>query len=253
MQIVEWYDELVRLTDNPVARLNRAVAIGEADGPRAGLAALAELDPALPRHTAAAAYLHERDDDPVIAARLYAEAARSAPNLPERGHLTRQAARLNAQACAVERRRRAGVGLRQGTGMVGYSGTPLARKLGIKAGSRVALLGAPEGFDDELAPLPDAVTILRRLGPELDVAVLFVIERRELERRFPEVARSITPAGGFWVAWPKRASQVATDLTEDVLRDVGLPQGLVDNKVCAINAVWSGLRFVWRKENRPRP
>src|SRR6266508_4131298 len=97
VQIVEWYDELVRLTDNPVVRLNRAVAVGEADGPRAGLAALAGLDPALPRHTAAAAYLHERDGDPVTAARLYAEAARSAPNLPERDHLTRQAARLNAQ------------------------------------------------------------------------------------------------------------------------------------------------------------
>ncbi|MGC4959085.1 RNA polymerase sigma factor [Actinomadura citrea] len=97
VQIVEWYDELVRLTGNPVARLNRAVAVGEADGPRAGLAALAELDPALPRHTAAEAYLRERDGDPVAAARLYAQAARSAPNLPERDHLTRQAARLNAR------------------------------------------------------------------------------------------------------------------------------------------------------------
>ncbi|WP_238011027.1 DUF6596 domain-containing protein [Dactylosporangium sp. AC04546] len=97
VQIVEWYDELVRLTDSPVARLNRAVAVGEADGPRAGLAALAELDPALPRHTAAAAYLHERDGDPVTAARLYADAARAASNLAERDHLTRQAARLNAR------------------------------------------------------------------------------------------------------------------------------------------------------------
>jgi predicted RNA polymerase sigma factor len=97
VQIVEWYDELVRLTDSPVARLNRAVAVGEADGPRAGLAALADLDPALPRHTAAAAYLHERDGDPVTAARLYAEAARAATSLPEREHLTRQAARLNAR------------------------------------------------------------------------------------------------------------------------------------------------------------
>ena len=97
VQIVEWYDELVRLTDSPIARLNRAVAVGEADGPRAGLAALAELDPSLPRHAAVAAYLHERGGDPVTAARLYAEAARSAPNLPERDHLTRQAARLNAE------------------------------------------------------------------------------------------------------------------------------------------------------------
>ncbi|MDF3041419.1 MAG: polymerase subunit sigma-24 [Thermomicrobiales bacterium] len=96
-QIVEWYDELVRLTDSPVARLNRAVAVGEAEGPRAGLDALAELDPALPRYTAVAAYLHERDADPVTAARLYAAAARAAPSLLERDHLTRQAARLNAQ------------------------------------------------------------------------------------------------------------------------------------------------------------
>ncbi|MGW7416229.1 RNA polymerase sigma factor [Streptomyces sp. NPDC054863] len=97
VQIVEWYDELVRLTDSPVARLNRSVAVGEADGPRAGLAALAGLDPSLPRHAAVAAYLHERDGDPATAARLYAQAARSAPNIPERDHLTRQAARLNAR------------------------------------------------------------------------------------------------------------------------------------------------------------
>jgi RNA polymerase sigma factor (sigma-70 family) len=96
-QIVEWYDELVSITGSPVARLNRAVAVGEAEGPRAGLAALAGLDPALPRHTAVTAYLHEHDGDPVTAARLYAEAARSAPNLSERDHLQRQAARLNAQ------------------------------------------------------------------------------------------------------------------------------------------------------------
>ena len=96
VQIVEWYDELVRITGSPVARLNRAVAVGEADGPRAGLAALGELYPALPRYAAVAAYLHERDGDPITAARLYAEAARSASSLLERDHLTRQAARLNA-------------------------------------------------------------------------------------------------------------------------------------------------------------
>ena len=96
VQIVEWYDELARLTDNPVVRLNRAVAVGEADGPRAGLAALATLDDSLPRHTAVAAYLHERDGDVATAARLYAEAAHHAPNLAERDHLMRQAARLNA-------------------------------------------------------------------------------------------------------------------------------------------------------------
>ncbi|MFF1811136.1 RNA polymerase sigma factor [Streptomyces sp. NPDC058251] len=97
VQIVEWYDELARLTDSPVVRLNRAVAVGEADGPRAGLAALVALDDSLPRHAAVAAYLHERDGDLATAARLYAEAARKAPNLAERDHLTRQAARLNAR------------------------------------------------------------------------------------------------------------------------------------------------------------
>jgi RNA polymerase sigma factor (sigma-70 family) len=96
VQIVEWYDELVRITDSPIARLNRAVAVGEADGARAGLAALAQLDPSLPRHAAVAAYLHERDGDPATAAHLYAEAARAAPNLAERNHLNQQAARLNA-------------------------------------------------------------------------------------------------------------------------------------------------------------
>ncbi len=97
VQIVEWYDELVRLTASPIARLNRAVAVGEADGARAGLAALAGLDPSLPRHAAVAAYLHERNGDLATAAGLYAEAARQAPNLPERDHLMRQAARLNAR------------------------------------------------------------------------------------------------------------------------------------------------------------
>ncbi|GCD36483.1 RNA polymerase sigma24 factor [Streptomyces chrestomyceticus JCM 4735] len=97
VQIVEWYDELARLTGSPVVRLNRAVAVGEADGPRAGLAALAELDAALPRHTAVAAYLHERDGDLATAARLYAEAARKASSPAERDHLTRQAARINAR------------------------------------------------------------------------------------------------------------------------------------------------------------
>ncbi|MFL6158514.1 MAG: RNA polymerase sigma factor [Marmoricola sp.] len=96
VQIVEWYDELVRLTHSPIARLNRAVAVGEADGARSGLAALAELDPALPRYAAVSAYLHERDGDVRTAARLYAEAARQAPNTAERDHLVRQAARLNA-------------------------------------------------------------------------------------------------------------------------------------------------------------
>jgi predicted RNA polymerase sigma factor len=97
VQVVEWYDELARLTDSPVVRLNRAVAVGHADGPRAGLAALRSVDPSVPRHTAVAAYLHELDGDVATAARLYAEAANRAPNLAERDHLTRQAAKLNAR------------------------------------------------------------------------------------------------------------------------------------------------------------
>jgi hypothetical protein len=132
----------------------------------------------------------------------------------------------------------------------GYSGTPLATKLGIREGSRVALLGAPEGFDHVLAPLPAGVRVLRRLSPGLDVVVLFVTRRQRLEQRFAAAAEAVMPAGGLWVAWPKRASKVPTDLTEDVLREVGLPMGLVDNKVCAVTEVWSGLRFVWRTENR---
>lgn len=134
--------------------------------------------------------------------------------------------------------------------MVGYSGTPLARKLGIKEGARLALLGAPDGFDAELDPLPDGVQVLRRLAPRLDVAVLFATTRADLERRFGPAAKAVAPAGGLWIAWPKRSSGVATDLTENVLREVGLPHGLVDNKVCAVTDVWSGLRFVWRLENR---
>lgn len=135
--------------------------------------------------------------------------------------------------------------------MAGYSGTPLVRKLGIGEGARVALLGAPAGFGADLEPLPAGARVLTRAGPDLDVALLFVTERAVLARRFPQVAGLVKPAGGLWVVWPKRASGVPTDLTEDVLREVGLPYGLVDNKVCAVDDTWSGLRFVWRKENRP--
>jgi hypothetical protein len=126
--------------------------------------------------------------------------------------------------------------------MAGYSGTPLAQKLGIAPDSRVVVLGAPKGF------LPE-VEARRRLGPA-DVVVAFFTRRRDLERRLPALERAIFPAGGLWVAWPKRASGVATDLTEDALREVALPRGLVDNKVCAIDGTWSGLRLVWRKERR---
>ena len=135
--------------------------------------------------------------------------------------------------------------------VAGYSGTPLALKLGICQGARLALLEAPPGFEALLAPLPGGVTVLRRAASNLDVAVLFVTCRARLEQRFSPVASVLRPAGALWVAWPKRSSGVLTDVDENVLREVGLPTGMVDNKVCAIDEVWSGLRFVWRRQDRP--
>ena len=142
-----------------------------------------------------------------------------------------------------------------GSGGAGYSGTPLPRKLGIREGASVVLLGAPDGFDEVLAPLPDGVRVTRRLprkGREGDVAVLFVTAGVDLDRRFDAVAAALTPAGGFWVAWPKRSSGMPTDLTENLIRDIGVTHGMVDNKVCAITDVWSGLRFVLRLKDRPK-
>jgi hypothetical protein len=132
----------------------------------------------------------------------------------------------------------------------GYSGTPLAKKLGIRPGDTVTLVGAPQGFEDELEGLPDGVTLRRRAGGNPEVVILFTTKATDLERRFEPLAKSIFPAGSLWIAWPKKSSGVPTDLDENRLRDIGLPLGVVDNKVCAIDAIWSGLRFVWRKENR---
>ena len=132
----------------------------------------------------------------------------------------------------------------------GYSGTPLAKKLGIRAGDTVALVGAPDGLEHELEGLPDGVQLRRRAGGKPAVVLLFTTRARDLERRFPGLAKSVFPDGSLWIAWPKRSARVATDLDENRLRDIGLPHGLVDNKVCAVNEVWSGLRFVWRRENR---
>ena len=132
----------------------------------------------------------------------------------------------------------------------GYSGTPLAKKLGIREGDTVALIGAPDEFENELEGLPDGVELRRRAGGKPQVVVLFTTKARDLEKRFPALAKSVWPHGSLWIAWPKRASGVPTDLDENRLRDIGLPHGLVDNKVCAVNDVWSGLRVVWRKENR---
>jgi hypothetical protein len=132
----------------------------------------------------------------------------------------------------------------------GYSGTPLAKKLGIRAGARVLLIGAPEGFDQTLSPVPEGVLFLRQARAPLDVVVLFCRQAREL-RRLPQLAAALAPAGGLWVAWPKKASGVATDLAFDVVQHAGLALGLVDNKVCAVDETYSGLRFVIRKQDRP--
>jgi hypothetical protein len=135
----------------------------------------------------------------------------------------------------------------------GYSGTPLVRKLGIKPDARVGLLGAPAGFDATVGELPAGVRVRRRLGGQpFDVIVAFHSRRAELERRLPALAGSLDPAGGLWIAWPKRASGVPSDLTEDVVRELALAAGLVDNKVCAIDQTWSGLRLVYRLRDRPR-
>jgi hypothetical protein len=133
----------------------------------------------------------------------------------------------------------------------GYSGTPLPRKLGIKPGHRVAFLGAPAGFEqDTLGELPGDVRVAHRAGGRADVIVSFHTRRADLERRLVTLRTMMEPAAGLWIAWPKRASGVETDMTEDVVREIALPTGLVDNKVCAIDETWSGLRLVIRKSER---
>jgi hypothetical protein len=134
--------------------------------------------------------------------------------------------------------------------LAGYSGTPLARKLGIEVGNRLSFPGAPPGFR-ELLDLPEGVSVRSRVRGPLDVIVFFTRRRSELARRLPMLRRALDPAGGLWIAWPKRSSGVGTDLTEDVVRELGLGCSLVDNKVCAIDDTWSGLRLVIRLRDRP--
>ena len=135
--------------------------------------------------------------------------------------------------------------------MAGYSGTALTQKLGIKPGARVALLRAPNGFERALDPLPDGARLRHQARGQHDVVLFFATRLAELERRFDTLARATGYAGGLWIAWPKRTASVATDLREGVVREVGLAHGLVDNKVCAVDDTWSGLRFVYRLADRP--
>jgi hypothetical protein len=135
--------------------------------------------------------------------------------------------------------------------VAGYSGTALTQKLGIKPGARVALVRAPEGFEDALDPMPDGARLRHQARGQHDVVLFFATRLAELERRFDTLARATCYAGGLWIAWPKRTAGVATDLREGKVREVGLAHGLVDNKVCAVDDTWSGLRFVFRLSDRP--
>ena len=135
--------------------------------------------------------------------------------------------------------------------MAGYSGTPLPRKLGIKAGHDVCVSRAPAEFADALGELPEGVRVRTRIGRDHDVVVAFFTRRGELERRLATLTEALGVDGGLWIAWPKRSSGVPTDITENTLREVALPRGLVDNKVCAIDETWSGLRLVFRAADRP--
>jgi hypothetical protein len=134
--------------------------------------------------------------------------------------------------------------------VAGYSGTPLPRKLGIKPGHRVLALNAPDGFGASLGELPDGVAVRATARGKADVIVSFHDRRAELAKRMPKLRALMEPAAGLWIAWPKRASKLPTDLTEDVVRELALANTLVDNKVCAIDETWSGLRLVIRLRDR---
>jgi hypothetical protein len=134
--------------------------------------------------------------------------------------------------------------------MAGYSGTPLWKKLGIEEGSRLALVGIPDGF--EIADLPGDVTPEHDGPGPFDVILAFARDAATVDRHLAALRSRLDPAGGLWIAWPKKASGVATDVTEDGVRERGLAAGLVDNKVCAVDETWSGLRLVVRVADRPK-
>ncbi len=134
--------------------------------------------------------------------------------------------------------------------MAGYSETPLIKKLGLKPGVRVTFINAPEGWREELGELPNGVKIIGVQKP-LDFVLFFPKSLDDLENKFPKLAEKLAPTGMIWIAWPKKSSGVATELAFDVVQPVGLNLGLVDTKICAINEIYSALRFVVRVENRP--
>ncbi|HKP03193.1 MAG TPA: DUF3052 domain-containing protein [Chthoniobacterales bacterium] len=134
--------------------------------------------------------------------------------------------------------------------MAGYSKTPLAQKLGIKAGTKVAALNAPAGYRKLLAPLPAGVSFVDKATAGAGFVHLFATERRVLENELTRLRGVLDDAGVLWVSWPKKASGVASDITEDIIREVCLPLGFVDIKVCAVDDTWSGLKLMIRRENR---
>jgi hypothetical protein len=135
--------------------------------------------------------------------------------------------------------------------VTGYSGTPLSKKLGIKPGSRVHLVEAPPGYRKLVMPLPADVELVPRLSGTTDLIHVFSTNRARLAKKLPAIVKGMRADAVVWVSWPKKAARVATDLTEDVVRDLALPLGLVDVKVCAVDEIWSGLKLVVRKELRP--
>jgi len=134
--------------------------------------------------------------------------------------------------------------------MAGYSATPLPKKLGIKENSRIAFVNAPDGFQNYLGPLPAGAEIVKRLTKPLDLVLLFVVAERALARDFAKLADKLATKGMIWIAWPKKSSGVATDLSFDNVQSIGLDAGLVDVKICAIDDTWSGLKFVYRLRDR---
>ena len=133
---------------------------------------------------------------------------------------------------------------------VGYSGTPLAKKLGLKGGMRVCAIGAPKDYREVVAPWPDGVVLAERPDAATGLVHLFTAQRRVLAREAKRLRELLAPDAVLWVSWPKKAAKVPTDITEDTVREVALPLGWVDVKVCAVDAVWSGLKLVVRKELR---
>ena len=134
----------------------------------------------------------------------------------------------------------------------GYSGTPLSKKLGIKAGQRVSAPGAPTNYRKLLAPLPEGIEFQSRVTKTTDVVHFFTASKADLAKNLVSWLKVLGPDAAIWVSWPKKASKVPTDITEDTIRAVALPMGLVDIKVCAVDETWSGLKLVLRKELRAR-